>query len=470
MHSPTPAATRAVLVGVVLPDVADDAAQASLDELARLAETLGLQVVARLLQRRTHLRGGTVLGTGKLRELGRLTGGSGVVPAGASQRQTGALPKAPDDEELPTEEEVAADEFDDDTQRAADEDDSAVHAGVVIFDQELTPSQLHNLEGATSAEVLDRSALILRIFARHARSREARLQVEIAQLKYLVPRLRVSSRGRDRQRGGIGGKGAGESALELDRRRVRDRIAELEQELQVVATEANLRRGRRAEHQTVALVGYTNAGKSSLMRRLTASDVLVKDQLFATLDTTVRHLQPATRPPILISDTVGFIKKLPHDLVASFRSTLEEAKEATLLLHVIDAADPMWQQQRDVTLSVLAELGADNRPLLTVFNKIDLLAPAAVDELTARHSAAVAISALRPDDISALHARIVAFFERDMIEAELFVPYRLQRIVHVIHTTCRVLTQRHDDLGSTITVRAAAETVETLQRQLAEAD
>src|SRR5204862_6499600 len=181
-------------------------------------------------------------------------------------------------------------------------------------------------------------SVILAIFQRHARTREARLQVEIAALSYLAPRLRASGAGTERQRGGIGGKGAGESSLELDRRRIRDRIAELKQELAAVEREGLTRRSRRIREDTVALVGYTNAGKSSLMRALTGSDVLVEDKLFATLDTTVRALRPATRPRVLVSDTVGFIKKLPHDLVASFKSTLDEALEASLLLFVVDAS------------------------------------------------------------------------------------------------------------------------------------
>jgi len=207
---------------------------------------------------------------------------------------------------------------------------SEPRAQVVLVDHDLTPTQQRNLERATGADVLDRTSVILEIFYRHARTREARLQVEIARLKYLAPRLREASGGGDRVRGGIGGKGAGETALELDRRRIRDRIAELRHELSQIEGGARTRRERRSDLPTVALVGYTNAGKSSLMRPLTTTDVYVADKLFATLDTTVRRLQPPTEPPILVTDTVGFIKKLPHDLVASFRSTLDEAGDANL--------------------------------------------------------------------------------------------------------------------------------------------
>ncbi|MCA9670165.1 MAG: GTPase HflX, partial [Myxococcales bacterium] len=278
----------------------------------------------------------------------------------------------------------------------------------------------------------------------------------------------------DRQRGaagGIGGKGAGESALELDRRRVRDRIAELEQRLVIVQREASTRRARRTDHVTVALVGYTNAGKSSLMRRLTNSEVLVKDQLFATLDTTVRQLHPPIKPRVLVSDTVGFIKKLPHDLVASFRSTLEEVREAALLLHVIDVSDPEWPAQLEVTRAVIAEL-FDDVPdeigeTLLVFNKADRLDAAERDDYLARYPDAIVMSALSPADVSALHARIVAFFERDMVGGELFVPYVRQRLVHEIHEACRVTAEVHDERGTRLSVRAKPQTLEALRRIVA---
>lgn len=477
---------RAVLVAVVLPDVTDDESRASLDELERLASTLGLLTVARLTQRRENTSAPTVLGVGKLRQLARLTGGKGVVPSGASKRRKGAQGK---------EDEVAEaddlDDFDDDgiqgdvdertaqgliaaddevDQEGADDEEGPVdladQAQVVLFDHDLTPSQLRNLEGATSAEVLDRSSLILRIFQRHARTREAQLQVEIANLKYTAPRLRAIGASRDRQRGGIGGKGAGESALELDRRKVRDRISELEQRLVLVRGEAETRRARRSDRQTIALVGYTNAGKSSLMRRLTDSEVLVQDQLFATLDTTVRQLQPPTKPAILVSDTVGFIKKLPHDLVASFRSTLQEAREAALLLHIVDASDPDWRAQQKVTRSVLAELGATESPMLLVFNKADRLEPARRAALLAEYPEAVVMSALRLEDVAALHARVVAFFEREMVDAELFVPYQKQRLVHTIHEACRVMSEAHDEIGTRLSVRAAETLVEELRQTI----
>src|SRR5690606_1868275 len=251
-------------------------------ELSRLADTLGLDVVARVTQRRTALAASAVLGEGKLRQLALHTGGSGVVPGFVRPGKRSAdddEDDAEDGEALPPE------------QRAT----------IVVVDHDLAPSQLRNLEKATEAEVLDRTSVILSIFQRHARTREAKMQVEIARLAYAAPRLREAGAGQDRQRGGVGGKGAGESSLELDRRKIRDRIAELRAELESVKRESDTRRSRRTESYTVALVGYTNAGKSSLMRALTGDEVYVADQLFATLDTTVRALVPEVKPRVLVT-------------------------------------------------------------------------------------------------------------------------------------------------------------------------
>ncbi len=356
---------------------------------------------------------------------------------------------------------------------------------MVIVDHELSPRQARNLEKAVGAEVIDRSSLILRIFQRHARTREARLQIEIARLSYAAPRLRERPGGRERQRGGIGGKGAGESALELDRRRIRDRIAELRKELAALSAEDAVRRSRRRERgDTVALVGYTNAGKSSWFRRLTASEGYVADELFATLDTTVRRLQPEPKPPVLVSDTVGFIKKLPHDLVASFRSTLDEAREASLLVQVVDAADAAWREQLDVTREVLGELGlairslegesapeglrreAGERPCLLVLNKADLLDDATRASLLHERPDAVLLSARDDGDLAVLRDRIVAFFEADFEEAELFVPWARHALVAQMHAEARVLDEGHGEAGTTVRVRATRPVLGRLKRAL----
>ena len=437
---------RAVLVGVQLPGVTDEEHASSLAELGRLAKTLGLAVVCRISQKRPALAAAAVIGEGKLKQLARLTGGSGVVPSGVPAHRIRTADREPATVDEPVE--------------------PAEPARIVLVDHDISPSQARNLERATGAEVLDRTAVILAIFQRHARSREARLQVEIARLTYLTPRLREGGAGKDRQGGGIGGKGAGESQLEIDRRKVRDRIAELRRELRAIEKDAAGRRRRRSTQPTVAIVGYTNAGKSSLMRALTGSDLLIADQLFATLDTTVRALQPETKPRILVSDTVGFIKKLPHDLVASFRSTLDEAREAGLLLHVVDAADPAFPAQIAVTQQVLAEIDSAGAPRLLVLNKSDRLDEPRRAELAQAYPQALLLSAKSSADVAALRERIVSFFERDMIEDELLVPYARQRVVSEIHASCRVLSEACDEAGTRLRVRGPREVVARLRAAL----
>lgn len=452
----------AVIVGVQLPDITPVAFEASLNELARLADTLGLNVVGRVTQRRGALAAATVVGEGKLRQLAAYTGGSGVVP-------TYSAPGKHHDQEEETPY-IDASAYQPGALDDEDGDDPVVTtvAELVLVDHDLSPSQTRNLEKATGAEVMDRSMVILSIFQRHARTREARMQVEIARLSYMAPRLREASAGQDRQRGGIGGKGAGESALELDRRRIRDRISELRRELENVKREADTRRSRRTQTDThtVALVGYTNAGKSSLMRALTGDEVYVADQLFATLDTTVRALKPETKPRILVSDTVGFIKKLPHDLVASFRSTLEEAKDASLLLHLLDASDPAFRDQYQVTRDVLNEIGAGENAGLIVLNKADRLSDADKAALAAEFPDALLMSARSSEDVASLHSRIVDRFEQEMQEQEFLIPYSEQKRVAQLHERCRVLEESYEDEGTRIKVRAPRSVLEGLRRSL----
>jgi GTP-binding protein HflX len=315
--------------------------------------------------------------------------------------------------------------------------------------------------------VLDRTGVIVEIFHRHAKSREAKLEVEIARLNYVAPRLREGGAGADRQRGGIGGKGAGESAIELDKRKIRDRIAELREELAAIQKEHGVRRAQRRDARRVALVGYTNAGKSSLMRALTGSDVLVADKLFATLDTTVRALHPETKPRVLVSDTVGFIKKLPHDLVASFRSTLDEALEASLLLYVADASDPTFRGQLEVTRSTLAEIGADAVPSRLLLNKVDRLDASARAALAEEYPDAILLSAKDAGDVAALRLSILAFFESVMIEGELLVPYAKQNLVGEVYEAARVISEDYDEAGRRLKVRAHPEALARLQSLLA---
>jgi GTP-binding protein HflX len=459
MSKPTaPARPPAVLVGVQTPDVPDAEHATHLAELGRLVRTLGYDIVATLTQRRAGSGSGTVLGTGKLKELAKLTGGPGVIASGAADRTSKAKERW---EAEAAEEEEAEEPADPEAEGAETQGAPVEKATVVVFDQELSPSQLRNMEKATGALVLDRTGVIVDIFHRHARSREARMQVEIARLKYLAPRLRESAGRSERQQG----RGSGDSAVELDRRKIRDQLAELNEGLAEIQRAQDNRRFARRDQLRVALVGYTNAGKSSLMRALTGSEVLVADQLFATLDTTVRALQPESRPRVLVSDTVGFLRKLPHDLVASFRSTLDEALEASLLLYVADASDPSWEDQLEVTREVLREIGAHEVPSLVLLNKVDRLDEPARCALRARFPEAILLSAHAPEDVAALRQRVLDFFEAQMVEAELKIPYARQGLIAEVYESARVLAETFDEAGRNVRVRSLPGAVAKLVRR-----
>ena len=445
---------KAVLVSVQLPGVTDADQQSSLKELKRLCQTLGFEVVGEATQKRQSLGAATLVGKGKLRELAAWTGGKGVVPKGPPGKT-----KATEEDEEDEEEETEPPHTE-----APPAPTGALRATIIVIDHELSPRQLRNIERATSAEVFDRTGVIIEIFHRHASSRPARLQVEIARLTYVAPRLRETGGG-ERQRGGVGQRGAGESALELDRRKIRDRISELKTELAAIDGESKTRRAKRQEALRVALVGYTNAGKSSLMRALTGSPVLIADKLFATLDTTVRALWPESRPRILVSDTVGFIKKLPHDLVASFRSTLDEALEASLLLQVVDAADPVFRAQMQVTREVLDEIGAGDVPWLLVLNKIDKVDPIEREALLKEFPAALLVSAKDPADVHRLRDAIIGAFEAAMTEVELVVPYNAGSAIGEIHKL-HVISESYEGDGVHYRVRAPESAIERIRAML----
>jgi GTP-binding protein HflX len=444
-----PPIPRAVLVGIQTPEVDDVAHAASLEELGRLVKTLGYEVVGAVTQRREGTGAGSLLGSGKLAELAALTGGTGVVGSMAPPPRSKARERFDSAADAPPREQA--------------DTEAGPKPGFVIVDHELSPSQIRNLERATGAEVLDRTGVIVEIFHRHANTREAKLQVEMARLKYVAPRLRESSGGGGRQQG----PGAGETTLDLDRRKIRDRISELKDQLEAVQRDSDNRRTGRRDQLRVALVGYTNAGKSSLMRALTGSQVLVEDKLFATLDTTVRILQPETRPRVLVSDTVGFIKQLPHDLVASFRSTLAEALEASLLLFVVDASDPTYEAQLEVSRSVLREIGADAVPSRLVLNKMDRVDAAARAALAEKHPDAIMLSAHAPDDVMALRETIIAFFEAEMVEDVLVLPYAKQGLIGDIYDSARVLSETYDETGRVLKVRGLPAAITRLRRSLA---
>jgi GTP-binding protein HflX len=417
---------RAIVAAVQLSSVSDAEFEASLTELRQLAKTLGYEVAGRFTQKRARFDPAAYFGLGKREEL--------------------RLMREQED------------------------------AGVILVDHEISPSQSHNLEKEVGCEVMDRTMVILEIFHRHASSRFARAQVEIARLGYMAPRLREAAKlagPKDRARSGTGGRSGGESHGELDRRKIRDRIAELQKELDGMGLERKTQRARRHEREglaRVALVGYTNAGKSTLMRALTGSEALVADKLFATLDTTVRALHPETVPRVLVSDTVGFIKNLPHGLVASFKSTLDEALEASLLAHVVDASDAGFERQLAVTEEVLDEIGAKDVPRLLVFNKIDRAGDAAAQAereaaLRTRHPGCIVMSARREGDVAKLREAIVVFVQQRLVEADLFLPWSAQKQRGQIFETCKVLEERTEGEGTFLRVRGEPEDVQRLREQ-----
>ena len=446
----------AAVASVHLPNVTDLEFEASLTELRELAKTLGYKVVRTFAQNRNTFDTAGYLGIGKRHEIRAFVGG---------ELQTDQ------DAEEPTEGQIVA-------ESTGEIEAPAIE--VLFVDHEISPSQARNLEKAIGCEVMDRTMLILEIFRRNARTRVAVAQVEMARLGYMAPRLREAAKlagPQGRQRSGVGGRGAGESHTELDRRKVRDRIAALQQDIAAMHVERETQRARRQGNEspsTLALVGYTNAGKSTLMRALTGSDVLVANKLFATLDTTVRVLEPECVPRVLVTDTVGFIKNLPHGLVESFKSTLEEALDASLLLHVIDASDPGFERQLEVTEDVLRDIHADHVPRMKIFNKIDYVGDVKAQRdhaaaLRGKYPDALVMSALRPEDVARLHGLIVSHFQRDLVEEELFVPWTAQRLRGEIFAHCEVLSERADAEGAFFRVRGAARAVEGLHEQLGSA-
>ncbi len=363
----------------------------SLDELAGLAETAGALVITRVLQNRQKPDPATYIGSGKAEELSLAC--------------------------------------------------QALEIDLAIFDDELTGAQRRNLETALGVRVIDRTALILDIFAQHAQSAEGKLQVELAQMKYRLPRLTGQGAEMSRLGGGIGTRGPGETQLEVDRRRIRKRIDDLERELKEIKQRRDLRRARREKQgqTTVALVGYTNAGKSTLLNALAGSDVLVEDKLFATLDTVMRNVDLPENRSCLLVDTVGFIRKLPHPLVQAFRSTLEEAIYADLLIVVSDLSSPNYKQQRDTVFEVLNDLGATDRPILEVLNKADRVKPDTIVE----PADAILISARDGMGLETLKAEIARRIAAMRHRAELVIPYSKGNLLSMIHSSGQVLSEEY---------------------------
>ncbi len=393
---------RIVLVGVVSWPRTYDEVEASLDELALLVDTAGADDVARVVQTRDTPDPATYIGRGKAAELLRVC--------------------------------------------------ERVDADTVVFDEELSPAQQRNLERLLGRTAIDRTAVILDIFAQNARSEEGRAQVELALLRYRLPRLRGRGTSLSQQAGGIGTRGPGETQLEVDRRRIMRRIAKLESELrQLEATRHTQRRARRrGTARSVSLVGYTNAGKSTLLNRLTGAGVLVGNKLFATLDPRTRRLELPGGEVVLCSDTVGFVRKLPHQLVESFHSTLEVVADSDLLVHVVDASAPAPESQMEAVRAVLGEIGAAEVPELLAFNKSDAAPRAA--ELTAAHPGSIACAALTGEGVEQLLVAMGEALRAHDRTVELLVPYERGDVIAALHRLGEVVDQR--DAGEVLEVRA----------------
>jgi GTP-binding protein HflX len=341
---------------------------------------------------------------------------------------------------------------------------------VVVFDNPISPAQQRNLQALFEVDVVDREALILDIFAQHASSRAGALQVELALLRYNLPRLRGKGIELSRQQGGIGAKrGPGETKLETDRRRIAARIARLEAELAQLTksrqTQAKAR--RRSEIPVISLVGYTNAGKSTLLNALTDAGVVAEDQLFSTLDSTVRRFTLPDSRPVLLSDTVGFVRRLPHHLVEAFRSTLDEVVGASLLLHLVDACDQEPQEQIAAVREVLDQIGAGGIPELLVLNKADAADPVTLDRLRNLHPQAVVISALTGEGLEELGAAISAQFEAGLALVRLEIPYSRSDLLAAAHRHGEVIAEKHDEHGSVLEVRLPPARIEAFRRYVA---
>lgn len=372
-----------------------------LSELESLLKTLGIPTKDKVIQKRSRFSPRSLLGSGKIDEIRHLVAKNG--------------------------------------------------SELVVVDHALSGLQTRHLEDEIGKQVLDRSGVILDIFARHAKTNQAKTQVEIAQLEYLLPRLAGAWTHFQRQRGGAGGvtsRGMGEKQIEVDRRRARERIARLQKRLEHIKTERETQRKQRRNELKVAIVGYTNSGKTTIMAGLTKASVEGKDELFATLDASTRSLDPNTRPKILLSDTVGFIRHLPHSLVDSFRSTLEEVLSADLLLHIVDISSQRYQQQIDTTVSVLAEIGAADIPSILVLNKTDCLEEGFLSKLVQKkYPNSIALSAQNPEDIVRLRKHVFNYFEIGFIKAHLKVPSDESSALALVYSSCLILDASYETDG-----------------------
>jgi len=405
----------AIVVGVHFKRNKRENVDEYLDELALLADTAGLDTYCHIVQERERIDPATFLGNGKIKEI------SDIV-----ERE---------------------------------------HIDLVLFDEDLSPVQVRNIEKHIKCKILDRSGLILDIFALRAKSKEAMTQVELAQLQYLLPRLTRQWTHLSKQYGGVGTKGPGEQQIETDRREIRRRISHLKSKLESIDKDREVQRKGRRLLPRVAMVGYTNVGKSTLLKLLSGADVLIEDRLFATLDTTVRMITLTSSTKILISDTVGFIRKLPSHLIASFKSTLAEAAEADVLLHVVDISHPKFEEQIAVVNATLDDLHASGKPTILVFNKIDRLTDRTVlHDLTLQHENAVFISANRGINIEGLKQLLLKLLDQNTIEQSVTINQSDYRTIAKLHEIADITAKRYDENSVIVDFRISMKNVEKLKK------
>ncbi|MGE4208302.1 MAG: GTPase HflX [Oligoflexales bacterium] len=390
------------MVGVLLPGKSEEILRADLEELEALLCTLEIPVSQRIIQRRVKLSPRCLVGSGKVDEI-----------------------------------------------RALCEN---TRSEVVVFDHPLTPPQIRNLEEMTGKTVIDRTGVILEIFSRHARTNQAKTQVEIAKLEYMLPRLTGAWTHLSRQTGGgVNARGMGETQIEIDRRRARERIARLQSKLKHFETERMTQRRARQSELKVALVGYTNSGKTTVMKGLTRSIVKPEDKLFATLDANIKKIDPTSKPRILISDTVGFIRNLPHGLIESFKSTLDEVKEADVLIHVVDASQENFADQMDITKHVLEDIGAQHIPVITVFNKADLVEDSVfLRVLKKTYPGSLVVAAESKDGIEAIRQAVQRFFEEKFVTFFVAVKNSDSTVLSDIYNSCRIVETDYSQHGKVI--------------------
>jgi len=407
----------AVVIGLISGKTRKAQMEENLDELILLADTAGADVRHKISQERSRVNSATYIGSGKAREIGAL---------------------------------VEEEKID-----------------LVVFDDDLSPVQVRNLEKIIKCKIIDRSGLILDIFASRAKTKEAMTQVELAQLQYMLPRLTRQWTHLSKQYGGVGTKGPGETQIETDRRAIRHRIRHLKDKLERISNERAVQRKGRKELARVAMVGYTNAGKSTLLRTLSGADVLVEDRLFATLDTTVRKVELSQSKAILLSDTVGFIRKLPPHLIASFRSTLSEVAEADIVLHVVDVSHPAFRDHIAVVTDTINDLNAAGKPTIYVFNKIDKLElRSIVVELKSEYPSSVFISAERGISISTLTDKLQEFLEVDAEEHELRFDQSEYGTIARLHDIAEILGQEYEGNSILVRFRIIPKHLERLQKLL----